>query len=169
MITFSHEIKCVNIMRRIKAEEDRFLQQCGQTSLHKTLVGNTNLHTCSGAYHRSQRTRGAIITSLLRQNDVMTSFWRNNDVIITSCVRWDVVSVVISNNLSSWNPCMPFGNRHGSIYKTEMYVQIVTYIYDWHWSFGAIMCHICTQWLVWIIHVISIFKTGLPRAFHACK
>ena len=32
-----------------------------------------------------QRTRDAIITSLLRQNDVVTSFWRNNDVIIASC------------------------------------------------------------------------------------
>ena len=35
-----------------------------------------------------QRTRGVIITSLLRQNDVATSIWRNNDVIIASYVRW---------------------------------------------------------------------------------
>ena len=33
-----------------------------------------------------QRTRDAIITSLLSQNDVATSFWRYNDVIITSRV-----------------------------------------------------------------------------------
>ena len=37
----------------------------------------------------TQRTRDAIIASLLRQNDVATSFWRNNDVIIARCVRWD--------------------------------------------------------------------------------
>ena len=35
----------------------------------------------------SQRTHGAIITSLSRQNDVAASFWRNNDVILATCVR----------------------------------------------------------------------------------
>ena len=39
---------------------------------------------------QTQRTHGAIITSLLRRNDVATSFRRNNDVIITSCVRWEL-------------------------------------------------------------------------------
>ena len=131
MMTFSHEIKCVNIMRRIKAEEDRFLQQCGQTSLHKTLVSNTNLHTCTGAYHRSQRTRGAIIASLLRQNDVMTSFWRNNDVIITSCVRWDMVSVVISNNLSSWNDIVD--SPQVSLVKFSGPIPMLS---RWNWQYG---------------------------------
>ena len=42
----------------------------------------------------SQRTRDAIMTSLLRQNDVATSFWRNNDVIIVSRVRWDSMHIL---------------------------------------------------------------------------
>ena len=38
---------------------------------------------------KSKRTRGAIITTFLRQNNVATSFWRNNDVIITFCAHLD--------------------------------------------------------------------------------
>ena len=38
---------------------------------------------------KTQRTRDAIMTSLLRQNDVITSFWRNGVVIFASCVRWE--------------------------------------------------------------------------------
>ena len=46
-------------------------------------------HSDSCCQLDTQRTHGAIITSLLSQNDNATSFWRNNDVIFASCVRWD--------------------------------------------------------------------------------
>ena len=48
------------------------------------LVGRCRLTTIS-----SQRTHGAIMTSLIRQNDVATAFWVNNDVSIALFVRWD--------------------------------------------------------------------------------
>ena len=68
------------------SEQSRYSQKC-----LRNFTGG-NLHG-----HHTQRTHGAMKTSLLRQNDVTTSFWRNNDVIITPRVRWDGCMKCVDN------------------------------------------------------------------------
>ena len=59
--------------------------------LESRVIGSVPLdvyvHVSGCPYHNTQRTRDAIITSLLRHNDVATSLWRNDDVIIAPCAR----------------------------------------------------------------------------------
>ena len=55
----------------------------------------------------SQRTHGAITTSLWCQNDVATSFWRHNGVIIAWCVRWTLAGGLLVPG--RWRWCPPGG------------------------------------------------------------
>ena len=52
-------------------------------------VGGSHEDDCEAHSSQAQRTRGTIITSLLR-DVATTSFWRNDGAIITSCTHWKV-------------------------------------------------------------------------------
>ena len=71
---------------------------------------------------KTQWTRDAIITPLLRRNDVATSFWRNNDVIVTSCVRWEAVKWGQgSRHLSNFCVSMRWFSCDASVITLDIY------------------------------------------------
>ena len=112
------------------SEQSRYSQKC-----LRNFTGG-NLHG-----HHTQRTHGAMKTSLLRQNDVTTSFWRNNDVIITPRVRWDgcmkCVDNVNTDSTSNGSWCMGIkGEMSGTVCVTFTWYM---YIYE---LFIAFVCFV---------------------------
>ena len=61
---------------------------CKKGVTHCIYVFLVLTHRFDVLWYHTQRTRDAIIMSLLCQNDVAMSFWCNNDVISMMCVRW---------------------------------------------------------------------------------